>query len=295
MLPGQQQQQYRPGGLGSSPVQNVSQMNQQPSNSFIPQQQPPSQQPQQQQQQPAMMMGQLQNTNDQLSNQMANMSVGGDNNRPPPVSTSSSRAKRVYASPSAGGPPPPQGTIQGGAAPLQQYQSQSPLQPVGSQNSASGMPSQLQQASTPPGPLPPQPGMPPGPQPPQFGMPAQPPQFGMQQQQGQPPQFGNPHFQQPQQQPGFPQPNMGLPPPSFGQPHQQGQQGLKPPSTLNPTPSRSRIDPNQIPSPLVVQEADQSTFDETQFNTFTRSVPPLASTHFRAFDDGSRFFYLFCL
>ncbi|KAI9097181.1 Sec23/Sec24 trunk domain-containing protein [Phlyctochytrium arcticum] len=51
--------------------------------------------------------------------------------------------------------------------------------------------------------------------------------------------------------------------------------------------SRSRIDPNQVPSPIVVQEMDQAVYENATFSTTSQSVPPLVSTNFRATDDGN--------
>ncbi|KAJ3044187.1 COPII coat Sec23p-Sfb3p heterodimer component [Rhizophlyctis rosea] len=52
--------------------------------------------------------------------------------------------------------------------------------------------------------------------------------------------------------------------------------------------SRSRIDPNQIPSPLVVQESDQATYSAgSSYYTRSQAQPPLASSSFHAVDDGN--------
>ncbi|PKK64784.1 hypothetical protein RhiirC2_665880 [Rhizophagus irregularis] len=50
---------------------------------------------------------------------------------------------------------------------------------------------------------------------------------------------------------------------------------------------RSRIDPNQIPSPVTVQEQDQELFDEKPYMTCSKSNIPLASTDFKAIDEGN--------
>ncbi|KAI8911354.1 Sec23/Sec24 trunk domain-containing protein [Powellomyces hirtus] len=52
-------------------------------------------------------------------------------------------------------------------------------------------------------------------------------------------------------------------------------------------PARSRIDPNQVPSPITVQEADQALYEDAPFSTMSKSVPPLPSTTFKAIDDGN--------
>lgn len=50
---------------------------------------------------------------------------------------------------------------------------------------------------------------------------------------------------------------------------------------------RSRIDPNQIPSPVHQQELDQAAFDEEPFATCGRGQPPLSTTDFVAIDQGN--------
>ncbi|KAI8824197.1 Sec23/Sec24 trunk domain-containing protein [Fimicolochytrium jonesii] len=52
-------------------------------------------------------------------------------------------------------------------------------------------------------------------------------------------------------------------------------------------PPRSRIDPNQVPSPILVQENDQAVYENQSFSTATRAVPPLATTVFHAIDEGN--------
>ncbi|KAI8853216.1 hypothetical protein BC829DRAFT_383115, partial [Chytridium lagenaria] len=47
-----------------------------------------------------------------------------------------------------------------------------------------------------------------------------------------------------------------------------------------------RIDPNQIPSPLAVQEADQALHENDPYSTLSRTMPPLASSRFTAIDEG---------
>lgn len=51
--------------------------------------------------------------------------------------------------------------------------------------------------------------------------------------------------------------------------------------------SKPRIDPNQIPSPIAVHEADQELFIAAPFMTMSKSMPPLASSRFCAIDQGS--------
>ncbi|KAI9340889.1 Sec23/Sec24 trunk domain-containing protein [Obelidium mucronatum] len=54
-----------------------------------------------------------------------------------------------------------------------------------------------------------------------------------------------------------------------------------------PQPPKSKIDPNQIPSPLVVHDLDQSNYEDLVYSTSSRNVPPLAATRFRAADEGN--------
>ena len=83
--------------------------------------------------------------------------------------------------------------------------------------------------------------------------------------------------------------------PQSGQPQPQYMQpppvpGPQPPTMARPTgpnAPRSRIDPNQIPSPVVVQEQDQELFDEKPYMTCSKSTIPLASTDFKAVDEGN--------
>ncbi|KAI7816333.1 Sec23/Sec24 trunk domain-containing protein [Gamsiella multidivaricata] len=76
----------------------------------------------------------------------------------------------------------------------------------------------------------------------------------------------------------------------------QQQQQFRPQSNQPPVQpaSKSRIDPDQIPSPVAVQEADQVEWDEKPFMTSSRThVTPLASSDFMAIDEGNcnpRFF-----
>eukprot|EP00126_Sphaerothecum_destruens_P001938 Sdes_comp15376_c0_seq1m4250 len=51
--------------------------------------------------------------------------------------------------------------------------------------------------------------------------------------------------------------------------------------------SGSRIDPNQIPSPVTVMQNDQEVYLTRPFLTGSKAVPPLASTNFTCIDDGN--------
>jgi protein transport protein SEC24 len=64
-----------------------------------------------------------------------------------------------------------------------------------------------------------------------------------------------------------------------------GQPGMHPMQATPPT-ARSRIDPNQIPSPVAVQEADQATYLSEPYRTCSKQIPPLASTNYRVIDEG---------
>jgi protein transport protein SEC24 len=96
-------------------------------------------------------------------------------------------------------------------------------------------------------------------------------------------------------QPPQPQHNMQpvLNPPQYMQPPPvpgpQPPQPPQPPTMTRPTvpnTPRSRIDPNQIPSPVIVQEQDQELFDEKPYMTCSKTTIPLASTDFKAIDEG---------
>ncbi|CAG8583784.1 1871_t:CDS:10 [Diversispora eburnea] len=77
------------------------------------------------------------------------------------------------------------------------------------------------------------------------------------------------------------------PPPQYMQPTSvPNQQPQTMPRPVLPNAPRSRIDPNQIPSPVVVQEQDQRIFEEQVYMTCSKSTVPLASTDFRAIDEG---------
>ena len=122
-------------------------------------------------------------------------------------------------------------------------------------------------------------------------------------QNGQPPapytQQGQPPTQYPQQgQPPAPYQQNGQPPapyPQQGQPPSPYQQNGQPPNSypqnnfqnmLAPV-QRPKINPDQIPSPVTVHEADQAHALAGPFLTMSKSVPPLAGIHFRAVDDGN--------
>ncbi|KAI1310209.1 COPII coat Sec23p-Sfb3p heterodimer component [Mortierella claussenii] len=221
-----------------------------------------------------------------LHNQMSNMSLGSNNavdqqqQTPgfspippsgPPMQAevkpkAGARAKRVFAAdPSA--PPPGQG-LAGDMHSLPQpsmntfdVQHQQQQQPYGSQN---------------------------------FGQQPMNQGYAQQQQQQQQQQPPVPYQQQPsgpyQQQPPGPYQQQ----PMLNQ--SMGQQQFRPqPSQPSVQPgSKSRIDPDQIPSPVAVQEADQAEWIDKPFITSSRThVTPLASSDFMAIDEGNcnpRFF-----
>lgn len=54
-----------------------------------------------------------------------------------------------------------------------------------------------------------------------------------------------------------------------------------------PAKIRAKIDPDHIPSPVVVQEADQLLYDVEPYLTCSRTAAPLATTDFIAVDQGS--------
>ncbi|RUO95991.1 hypothetical protein BC936DRAFT_142834 [Jimgerdemannia flammicorona] len=81
--------------------------------------------------------------------------------------------------------------------------------------------------------------------------------------------------------------NQGQPPQPQLQPQQQQQ--FQPPPMVQQQQqqqNRARIDPNQIPSPVQVQEQDQQTFEDKEFGTCSKGMVPLASTDFKAVDEG---------
>ncbi|GAA6061825.1 hypothetical protein JCM10212_001131 [Sporobolomyces blumeae] len=122
-------------------------------------------------------------------------------------------------------------------------------------------------------------------------------------QQGYPQQQHPQQFQQqdPHQQPQHlpPQPSADYPPhpsqapPASFQPSQQPQPiaGIpQPPHTAGqriPPKQRIRIDPDHIPSPVAVQEADQSLYRVEPYMTCSRMAAPLSNTDFVAIDQGN--------
>ncbi|KAF9994612.1 COPII coat Sec23p-Sfb3p heterodimer component, partial [Entomortierella chlamydospora] len=248
-------------------------------NAAIQQQGPYQQQQQQQQHQiqqptPPLMNRQAAGGMADLQNQMSNMSVGANSTtdqqayssmppQAPPTQSevrpkAGARAKRAYATdPSA--PPPSHGHP--GIVPPPVLQPAAPA-PYGSQNV--GQP--LNQSH----------GQHPGFSPQQPGAPYQ------QQQPGAPYQQQQPHIAPQQQQ----QPHLAP------QPMGQSQQ-FRPQGPVQPV-SKPKIDPDQIPSPVAVQETDQEEWDQKPFVTSARTNPtPLASTDFYADDAGNcnpRFF-----
>lgn len=66
------------------------------------------------------------------------------------------------------------------------------------------------------------------------------------------------------------------------QPPQPQQQQPKPAS-------RSRIDPNQVPNPISVEEDNQELYNQQPFLTSSRSMPPLVSTEVKVIDDGKNY------
>ncbi|KAI8615643.1 Sec23/Sec24 trunk domain-containing protein [Chytriomyces sp. MP71] len=117
------------------------------------------------------------------------------------------------------------------------------------------------------------------------------------------------HSQQPQQAGYLQQPQQGFnkfapaPGTPFGQPPEQRQGQPGPPNRFNTGPGgsvgpqgqqpqqsqapRNKIDPNQIPSPLIVHELDQANYDAAVYSTGSRIVPPLAATRFKVADEGN--------
>ncbi|TPX31423.1 hypothetical protein SmJEL517_g05252 [Synchytrium microbalum] len=96
--------------------------------------------------------------------------------------------------------------------------------------------------------------------------------------------------QQPMRQPDTSAPQINRAPLQPLQPLQVNQpvnQSMRSAAPLSATTPRSRIDPNQIPSPIAVQEADQTHYDKEPYMTLSKTVPPLASSRFRAVDEGN--------
>ncbi|GAA5940129.1 uncharacterized protein JCM15063_001715 [Sporobolomyces koalae] len=117
-----------------------------------------------------------------------------------------------------------------------------------------------------------------------------------QQQQQQQPQHALPHQPQQQQQqhpPADYPPHPSQAPPASFQPSQQPQpiSGIpQPPHTAGqkiPPKQRIRIDPDHIPSPVAVQEADQSLYRVEPYLTCSRTAAPLSNTDFVAIDQGN--------
>ncbi|KAJ3106424.1 DNA mismatch repair protein msh6 [Phlyctochytrium planicorne] len=228
---------------------------------------------------------------DSLGGQMGQMNIAAGPPSFRPASTTQ-RSKRVYASGDASGAPsgspgmpsPPSNNFPAAGQPAPGFR---PAAPGGGIQPAGPQPGQ-------PFGMPPQPGSVMQPQPPQFG--------------NQPPSgFSNPPGNT-MGQPGVGGP-FGSPAPPFapqGSPYgapspnapiqnkgPAGQYGGNPGQfggnvrPQQPQPQRPRIDPNQIPSPLAVQEADQATHETAPYSTLSRTMPPLASTKFTAIDEGN--------
>ncbi|OZJ02131.1 hypothetical protein BZG36_04584 [Bifiguratus adelaidae] len=227
----------------------------------------------------------------EMSHQMASMTLQPPNAispphaGPPQGSHKTSRTRRAYHSGNEGTPTPQTFNPSPAVSPAQPVQ-QPMQQPM-------PQPMQYQHPTTPAsGQVPPQNG--PTPQQPQYGPGQRRPSFPMtnQQYQGTGPTK-------------YPFTGAAYPPQS-----NQGQQGQVPPGSSAPTPQaarpvqqpaplptmggisaqsqpKSRIDPNQIPSPVQVQEADQRLYDEHPFGTCSKGNLPLASTDFQCIDQGN--------
>ncbi|GAA5958456.1 hypothetical protein JCM21900_001476 [Sporobolomyces salmonicolor] len=110
------------------------------------------------------------------------------------------------------------------------------------------------------------------------------------QQQMHPQQY--PQQQQQQQHPDYPPHPSRAPPASF-QPSPQPQPvaGIpQPPHTAGqriPPKQRIRIDPDHIPSPVAVQEADQALYQVEPYMTCSRMAAPLATTDYLSIDQGN--------
>ena len=123
----------------------------------------------------------------------------------------------------------------------------------------------------------------------------------------QPPQTGYPQqpgFNQGIQQPGF---NQGIQQPGHPQGAPQKQGYIPPPGgsgRVNPPagpnrpfpqfgapgpqdPVKTRIDPDLIPSPDILQMEDQNHYLNSPYMTMSRLVPPLSSSRFKVFDNGN--------
>ncbi|KAF9967731.1 hypothetical protein BGZ65_012947, partial [Modicella reniformis] len=115
-----------------------------------------------------------------------------------------------------------------------------------------------------------------------------------------------PAYQQQQQQPSAyqqqplpPLPPMGQqqqqqqqqqsPPQQQQQQQQHQQQQFRPPGQPTQPVARPKIDPDLIPSPVAVQQADQEEWNQNPFVTSTRTISiPLASSDFTVVDAGTR-------
>ncbi|KAF9210180.1 COPII coat Sec23p-Sfb3p heterodimer component [Haplosporangium sp. Z 27] len=245
-----------------------------------PPQQVPHQQQQQQQPTPPMASPDQGGANvGGLYNQMSNMSIGtngpadqqapGFSSMPPQGSSIQSeakpkpgaRAKRVFVTdPSASATTPTYQGQLGGVQPV-------PQAGINSFDAQNNMQSQQPYGTQ------------------NFG---QPMNQGYTQEQQQQHQNMPPQYQQSSMPPQYQQSPMPQQP--VGQ-----QQQFRPQSQPQVQPgSKSRIDPDQIPSPVAVQEADQVAWNDKPFITSSRThVSPLASSDFMAIDEGNcnpRFF-----
>ncbi|KXS17082.1 hypothetical protein M427DRAFT_97202 [Gonapodya prolifera JEL478] len=231
----------------------------------------------------------------QLANGMSSMSLS-PNSHP--------RGKRVYPQQQGAQPAVP-GPVGGRPSPSPQPFNPSPAPSPQPHHYPPQQPHQ-------PG-FPPQPGRPapaPAPFPPSQSVPPI-PGYPQQQQQSQHQPNVNPQYQPPNPQ-GFPyppRPPFPGPFPAGGPPPVPSLDSLQPrttPPSVHPLaprqpvpgtpgtpgapgapPARQRIDPNQIPSPVAVHEADQQAHAEGVWLTSTRQAPPLVSTECRIVDDGN--------
>ncbi|CAG8555774.1 1225_t:CDS:10 [Paraglomus occultum] len=96
-------------------------------------------------------------------------------------------------------------------------------------------------------------------------------------------------------QPGIPQGQQPMPPsygsmvpqaPSTG-PGMQSARSYPRPTHPNQALQKPRIDPNQVPSPVAVREQDRQDFINEPYLTSSKKTVPLASTDFRAIDEGN--------
>ncbi|KAK5666067.1 COPII coat Sec23p-Sfb3p heterodimer component [Batrachochytrium dendrobatidis] len=210
------------------------------------------------------------------------------------VASRASRSKRVYPGmqqssplqdqfPATQSQPGFPSNQQPGMASPQQFQQQPGMVPPQQFQQQPGMvpPQQFQQQ---PGMVPPQqfqqqPGMVP---PQQFQQQpgAIPPQQFQQQPGAIPPQ-------QFQQQPGMFQ--QQPPATNFQQNFTPGQPPIpqQPMSSMQLPQQKHRINPDQIPSPVALHEADQNQYMSTPYMTMSRTVPPLAASKFTVFDNGN--------